>query len=224
MAETLPSPDPDAFPDLTEAHLREVPAGTAFGRIFFASGSYGTSWSTFRSWGPTTSRFDHHDLAPPQDHPDRGIMYVAPAIPGPTGEVYPALKLCLAECFRDTGVVNLERHQPYFAVFETTRMLHLLDLADTDWVLEAGANGAISSGPRDRAREWAQAIYEAYSDIDGLIYPSSNVPQARSVALWERGADALPARPTLHMPLDDVGLRAAIETYAGQMRMPVVGA
>lgn len=222
MAETLPSPDTNGFPDLADAHLRVVPAGTPFGRIFFAGGAHGTSWSTFRSWGPTTSRFDHHDLDPPQHYRDRGVMYVAPAVPGPTGEVYPALKLCLAECFRDTGVVNLDRDRPYFAVFETTRELRFLDLADTDWVLEAGANGAISSGPRDRAREWAQAIYTHYSGIDGLIYPSSNAPQARNVALWERAADALPARPTLHMPLDDVGLRTAIETYTGQMRMPVV--
>lgn len=223
MAETLPAPDPSSFPVLNDAHLRTLPAGTPIGRIFFAGGDHGTSWSTFRTWGPTTSRFDHHESDPPQEHPGRGIIYVAPAIAGVGGAVYPALKLCLAECFRDQSAVNLTRNQPHFAVFETERPLRLLDLADSDWVLEAGANGAISSGPRDRSREWARAIYEAYGDIDGLLYPSSNAPQARNVALWERASDALPARATLHKPLNDLGLRGAIEEYSGQMRRPVVG-
>lgn len=70
------------------------------------------------------------------------------------------------------------------------------------------------------AHQWSAAVYDHYTGPeapDGLVYSSSNKPANRAVALWERGADALPARPVFHEPLDSLGLRPAIETFAADV-------
>lgn len=106
-------------------------------------------------------------------------------------------------------------------MFESTRPLRLLDLGDSDSVTRAGGNAAISSGVRSRSREWARAVYRHYrgESLDGVIYPSSNIPIARVAALWERAEDALPARPELNEPLSHLGLRATMETFAADLRL-----
>jgi hypothetical protein len=83
--------------------------------------------------------------------------------------------------------------------------LRLLDLAGT-WPTRAGASQAISSGPRDRARAWARAVFAAYDDVDGLWYRSSMDAGKPAVCLWERARDAMPARPRSNLPLDTPGL------------------
>ncbi|MGI8416577.1 MAG: hypothetical protein ACR2P2_10340 [Nakamurella sp.] len=113
--------------------------------------------------------------------------------------------------------MELSGDDPYFAVFESTWPLRLLDLGDSDWVTRAGGN---ASGVRSRSREWARAVYRHYrcESLDGVIYPSSNIPIARVAALWERAEDALPARPELNEPLSHLGLRAAMEAFAADLR------
>lgn len=179
MSQRLARPNTDRFPPLDASYLRAVPVGTLVGRIYRAGGAHPATWGSFRSFGPTKARFDHQP-PPPREHPTRRITYVAPAIPGPTGHTYPVLKTCMAETYRDRGAVETTRDDPYLALFETTRQLLLLDLGESDWITTAGGNGAISSGLRSSAREWAHAIYRHYDGDDapdGLIYPTSNIPQ-----------------------------------------------
>jgi hypothetical protein len=224
VTERLRRPDIKRFPDLKPGDVRVLAAGTDLGRIYASGGDYPTTWNGMRAFGPTRCRFDPHPL-PPGPHPTRRVMHATPAIPGPHGRVYPVLKTCLAECFRDTGVVDTTREDPYLAIFPIVRDLRLLDLGDSDWVTRAHGNAAISSGPRARSREWARAIHQRYvasDDIDGVIYPSSNIPVARSVALWEPAETALPAAPDFNDPLSHAGLLAALETYAVELDLGLV--
>jgi hypothetical protein len=147
-------------------------------------------------------------------------MYLAPALPTIRGGVAPALKTCLAECFRDQGLIDTANNSPYFALLRPTRPLRLLDLADTDWITLAGGNAAISSGLRSCSREWARAIYRHYRGaevLDGVLYTTSNLPAARSVALWERGGDALPARAAFNEQLGHLGMRRSLEKFAAEL-------
>lgn len=196
------------------------------GRIYTEGGSHPTNWDSFRYFGPTGARFDHQPLGrSPHSrrvHPSRGISYVAPALVDARGEVMPALKTCLVECCRDVGVIELRRDDPFFALFSVTRPVRLLDLADSGWLGSARGNAAISSGRRSRAREWARAVYSTYDGLDGVIYTTSGLPSARSVALWERAEDAMPPSPRLRMPLRDPGLRNTIERFAGELSLDLV--
>lgn len=224
MTEQLPPPDTAAFPALESAHVRVLPAGALLGRIHAQSGPNPSHWNEFRHLGPTSARFDHHP-PPRAHHPDRGILYAAPALPDATGEPMPVLRTCIAECFRDRGTVELSRGQPSFVLFRIVAPLRLLDLADSIWVTQAGGNAAISSGLRTRAREWSRAIYGHYRGADelhGIHYGCSTIPPARSVALFERALDALPRRPALHRPLNDPALRPEVEVYATQLRLDLL--
>jgi len=231
MTESLPRPDTHRFPDLRDSDVRFVPAGTRLGRIYPGGGSHPSTWNTFRAWGPTRARFDHQP-PPPREHPTRRVMYAAAYLPGMDGsQSYPLLPACLAEVFRDSGLVDTVAQSPCFTLFDVTRDLRLLDLADSDWVTRAGGNGAISSGSRGKSRAWARAIYRHYGSlsplkahqrVDGVIYPSSNIPPARSVALWETAADALPTRPALNDPLTVRGLRPALEDACRRIGLGLV--
>lgn len=216
MTERLPPPDVSRLPRLRAEHLREIGADVPLGRIYFAAGEFPTSWNSFRTFGPTRSRFDHHPRKRGV-HPRHGVMYLAPALVDARGVTMSALQTALVECFRDLGVVDTVTGAPHFVLFRPVRPLRLLDLGDSAWVTQAGGNGAISSGPRGAARAWARAIYRHYgAELDGVLYPSSNLPPARAVALWERGRDALPERPVFHEPLGHVILRPALEYFAAE--------
>lgn len=218
MSERLPAPDVSRFPDLDDRHVRIVDEGTPLARIFAAGGRHPTTWNGLRSFGPTSSRFDHQP-PPSHDHPTRRVMYGAVAVADRQGVVHPTLKTCLAECFRNRGIVELRRDDPCYTQFRAVRPLRLLDLSDSDWVTHAGGNAALTSGPRSRARPWARAIYRRYPTIDGVFFASSNIPNARAFALWERAENALPARPSFNKLLADPGLRPAIETYAFELAL-----
>lgn len=73
---------------------------------------------------------------------------------------------------------------------------------------------ALSSGPRRRAQRWARAIYGAYADIEGLIYPSSMHANRDAIALWDRGATAIPLRPEFHRRLDEPAILPALKQVA----------
>ena len=216
MTERLPAPDGTRFPPLAPEDLRVLPVGTLLGRIHAQTGEHSSTWNRFREYGPTTSRFDHHP-PPTRMHPTRAILYATPALPEPSKNALPVLATCVAECFRERGVIELGRDSPHFVLFRTIRQLRLLDVADSPWVSRAGGNAAISSGLRSTAREWARAIYRHYSGtqaVDGIFYTCSTIPAARSLALWERARDAVPDRPLIHLPLSDPALRAELEVYA----------
>jgi RES domain-containing protein len=61
---------------------------------------------------------------------------------------------------------------------------------------------------------WAQAIYEAYKDVQGVHYPSSMHANRPAVALWERGAAAMPPVPVFHRPLLDPALLPVLSRVA----------
>lgn len=185
-------------------------------RIFATGGAHPVNWDTLRAWGPTGARFDHHP-PPVRLHGTRRVLYAAVSVPGPNDEVYPTLKTCLAECFRDRGIIEVTPSAPYYVQFDIVRPLRLLDLSDSDWVTSAGGNAAITSGPRGATRLWARAIYRRYPDLDGVFYASSNIPSARVCALWDRAEDAFPSRPSFHEPLDHIGLRPALELFAAEL-------
>jgi hypothetical protein len=165
-------------------------------------------WNTFRYFGPTGSRFDHHDE--PQRIQERGILYTA--IDG---------EICFAECFQSSRTIDVSRAGPALVAFALARERALLDLT-SDWTTRVGASMAINSGPRPRARRWAREIYEAYPTLDGLWYASSMAANAPAQALFERAADALPARPTFHRSLGDAKLTDLVDGAAERFGYAVV--
>ncbi len=184
-------PSPPAPSDLAELPpaLRRLPAGSLLWRLYFRGGPFPADWDRFRSFGPTTARFDHHE--PPPRSQERGILYAAAE--GPTA---------LAEVFQETRTIDRRRRDPWLVAFRLTRDVPVLDLTGR-WPTRAGASMALSSGPRPRAREWARAIWEAYPGAEGLLYPSSMDSNRPALALFERAARAIPERPELHRALLD---------------------
>lgn len=169
-------------------------------RVYFAAGDHPTTWDQFRTWGPTTSRFDHH--LPPARLQDRAILYAAA---GPDG-----VTTALAEVFQESRTVPRQHKAPALVGFTLARPLKLLDLTGA-WPTRAGASMALSTGRHDRARAWSQAIYEAFPKLDGLWYPSSMHANQPCVALYERAADAVVGRPDFHRQLSDPVLHTVLK-------------
>lgn len=184
-----------------------LPASTTVARIFFAGGDHLTTWDAFRYFGPTNARFDHHLPAEPGRARKRGIMYLA------TGAE--AIPTCLAEVFQATRVIDRHGRDPVLAGFALRAPLTLLDLSGP-FATAIGASTAIHSGPRPRARRWARQLYDAYPTIDGLLYCSSMYGNKPAIALFERGARAIPSRPLFHRELRDA-VMAAILTETGRV-------
>lgn len=163
-----------------------------------------------RTYGPTTSRFDPHE-EPPRDQA-RGVLYAAGSLP-----------TAIVEFFAPTRTIERSRGEPLIASFRLMRSARLLDLT-SGWPTRAGASQAISSGRKVIARMWARAIYEEFTEIDGLLYPSSMSGSRRepsdpplhgfAVALFDRASAALPAHPSLNTPLAHPGLDAALGEVA----------
>ena len=203
-------PEPPTSEQLAgiQPEIRVLSAGSWLWRIYFRGGQYPAFWDTFRTFGPTGSRFDHH-LPPPRVQ-SRGILYGALA--GPT---------CLAEVFQQTRVIDRTASAPWLAGFELSERLQLLDLTSI-WPTRAGASMAIATGTRPRAQRWSRAIYEAYSQIHGIFYPASMHANSPAVALFERAAGALPPAPVLHRPLVDPALLGALNRAAKAIRYGLV--
>lgn len=209
MAESL-SPAPTVT-DLRRigAEIHVLPRGARIWRVYFRGGLHPTAWNTFRDFGPTGSRFDHHD-APPGVHPVKAILYGADL--GPT---------CLAEVFQDTRTIDLRRDDPAIAVFELTDDLSLLDVTGA-WPIRAGGSMAIGTGDRRRARDWSRAIYDAYPHLVGIRYGSSMDANRPAFALYERASGAIPASPLLDLPLSAPGLARLISNAAARFGYGVV--
>ncbi len=195
-------PDPPASL-MIPAAVVSVPAGTMLWRVYAAGGSHPGTWNGFRFWGPTNSRFDHHD-PPPKTQP-KGIFYAAQSP-----------LTCLAEYFQATRVIDRTSNSPWLMGFETSRQLSLLDLTGT-WPTKAGASMAINSGPRPRARKWSRTIYSAYPAVEGLLYSSSMHANQPSIALYERGTGAMPSAPIFHRALSDPSLLSRLNAAAGTL-------
>lgn len=132
----------------------------------------------------------------------RRILYAAAE--GPT---------CLTEVFQDSRIIDRAARDPWFVGFQIQQPVTLLDLTGV-WPTRAGASMALNTGSRPRAQRWSRAIYEAYPAVQGLYYPSSMHSNRPSVALYERGASAMPPTPIFHRPLIDPDLLSVLVRVA----------
>lgn len=204
----FPEPPPVARLARLPADVRGLPAGTRLWRIYFRGGPFPSRWDAWRAFGPTArGRFDHH-LSPARPQ-DRAVYYAA-------GD----LTTCLAEVFQARRLIELDRHGPWVVALETATPLRLLDLTGV-WPTAAGASMAISSGPRTRAQRWSRAVYEAYPDLDGIMYPSSMHANQPAALLYERASGTLPAAPVFHRALADPALRLPLLNAARRLNYAV---
>lgn len=191
-------------------------------RIYSAGGAHPVTWGAFRHFGPhARMRFDHHP-PPARSHPTRGIAYLSASWTTPDGVVADPLAVAVLECFGETGVIDRQTAHPRLVLWAPTRPLRLLRLTDSDWLARAGGNAALTSGARAVARAWSRAVYGDYGEVDGLIWASVPQPGGRSVALYERAADALPPHPSSHRSLDDPALQPALARIAHDYRLDLV--
>jgi hypothetical protein len=203
-------PSPPSQARLAEIGVDEkvFSAGETFFRVYFRGSRHPVTWHTFRTYGPTDARFDHH-LRPPREQ-ERGILYVA---------VHP--RTALAEVFQRRRTINTRRLEPWLVGFDTDEELRLLDLTGL-WPTRAGASMALSTGPHARTRPWSRAAYEAYPELHGLWYGSSMDSMRGCAALFERASHAMPSAPALHRALADVSLRALLEHWATQLNYGLI--
>ncbi len=205
----LPAPPSLAALRASQPELRVLPVGFELWRVHFAGGHRRTTWDTFRHYGPvTSSRFDPH-LPPPRIQ-DRGVLYAADQIP-----------TCLAEVFQVTRVIDRVLREPWLTGFRLARPVMVLDCTGA-WPTRAGASMNLNSGPRNRARAWARAIYQAMPEVEGLYYASSMHSNQPCVTLFERALDAVPSKPTFHRPLAHPALTDRLRTAAAQLGYRIV--
>lgn len=210
-------PEPPSVEDLTRIPPQtiDLEAGEKIFRIFRSAGPYPVAWNTFRYFGPTSSRFDHHlrNKAGQPEKGERGVLY---------GAIGPrAIPTCLAEFFQGARKINRKDGIPVLSAFTTTETLTLLDLRGS-FATQIGASMAINTGPRPRAQRWGQRLYEAYPMAHGIIYPSSMHANEPAVALWERGAAIMPRHPLVHRLLSDPALKRVILETADAIGYSVV--
>lgn len=180
-------------------------------RVHATAGEHVLPWNFPRTWGPVL-RFDHHPQ-PLGMHPEAGIWYGAA---NPRG--------ALAEVFQETRLIDRFHGTPYLTAARFTRKVRLLDVGGIGtgaWLTRAGGQFALDSAPHRIAQEWAQAIHEAYGEVEGIAY-RGRFAGGPCVALFERGAEALPDRPELSLPLSHPGLHAGVATAALELGYTVL--
>lgn len=168
---------------------------------------------TFRDVGPI-SRFDHHrtstPAAPlPDSHPllyrdrDRRVYYAAVE-----------LSCCIVEVFGDTKILDLE---PYVVARVTLkRPLHLLDLHGSGSMRAGTVSAVCQTETRSISQQWSRYFFDSvdiYGQIDGIYYPNAHNSES-SIALYERGEDALACGDADILPLNDPDLRTYLERVA----------
>jgi hypothetical protein len=204
----FPDPPPPSELARIGPELRIVARGTLLWRVYFRGGPFPSQWNELRSFGPTGSRFDHQTL--PKRVQARAVLYAAEH--GPT---------CIAEVFQETRVIDRTDRAPWLVAFRLARDITVLDTTGA-WPTRAGASTALHSGARTRARHWAQAIYEAYPNVEGILYCSSMDANRPAHAVWERAASALPASPEFHRALADPAIQPELEGAALRFNYAIV--
>jgi RES domain len=200
----LPAPPPE-LPKLRRRDISTIAAGTLCWRVYRAGGPHPGTWSDFRAHGPTsTGRFDHQE-PPPHEDPQREIFYAALDAVG-----------AIAESFQGARLVDRRRQSPWLVGFEVAGPVDLLDLTRL-WPTRAGASQAIATGRRATAQAWSRAIHRAYPELAGLLYRSSMAGGSLNVAFYERARPAMPAQPTVHLPLTHPGLSLPLARAAARL-------
>jgi hypothetical protein len=207
-------PEPPTATELAKVNpdICVLPSGSVLARIFFRASAFPASWNEFRYWGPAESRFDHHltDALGCPTVGKRGIYYAA------SKGTLSGLGVCLAEVFQSSRTIDTSGNEPWFVIFPTIRDLKLLDLRGS-FSTRMGASAAINTGPKKRAQRWSKALYDAFPDADGIIYPSSMGGGSDAFALYERSTNALPTNPDFHRPLNDPSLYSEIVKSAKEI-------
>lgn len=221
MAEALPAPDVASFPELEAGDLIGDTDGRRIWRIYRRAGSHPGAWGQFRSYGPTSSRFDHQ-VSPPHEQ-DRAILYGAlDQLVWVDGVDWgKATFAALAEFFQESRTIDAVDEGPALTVFKPIRQLALLDLIGP-WTTRAGGNQAICAAAHDTAREWARAIYDHYSWLEGVLCTAQTYGPGRTAALWERAQSALPLQPLLDVPLADPRFASDLRRAASHLGYDLV--
>lgn len=221
MAEALPVPDVTRFPEIEADDVVGQTNEWRIWRIYRRAGEHPSAWNLFRSYGPTSSRFDHH--VPPVQDQERAILYGALEgvvwIDG--AEWSNATFAALAEFFQDTRSIDAFDGEPWVAAFQPVRALALLDLVGP-WTTRAGGNQAICSGAHDNAQRWARAIYDHYAVLEGVLCIAQTYGPGRTAALWERAKSAMPLQPLLDRPLADPRFASDLRRAASHLGYDVV--
>jgi len=208
MAKFPSPPGADVLARLTPA-VQTLAPGSRVARVYYTRSRHALSWDGFRHFGPLNSRWDHHvpDSTGAPVLQDRSIYYAAADA-----------KTCLAEFFQHTRRIDRAAQAPWLVVFELARPLDLLDLTG-DFATRMGASMQVHSGSRPRARRWACGLYEAFPDLDGILYASSMNGGEPTLALNDRAEKraVLPEHPLLHRSLADDVLIDSLKDAAGSL-------
>ncbi len=203
----LPGPDPEGLLGL-QPKIKLLSPATLIWRIYRSAGAHPYRWHEPRHFGPVDSRFDHHledELGQPYNQ-ERGVYYAAPD-----------LLTCCAEAFQVGRYVNRFGGSPRVAAFHLREPVHLVDLTGR-FATQAGCHQGIHSSPlRRRTRAWARAFYEAWPEVQGLLYRSKMAVDLSAYVLFERGASAVPRRPVVDLPLTDERLSAPLVAMAREL-------
>ena len=210
-------PNPPGIDELSKIppQIKTISVGTEVSRVYFANSAHPTNWNQFRHFGPTASRFDHHQLDTSDKSfvQDRGIMYLAAGSE--------AASTCLAEVFQAKRTIDRHAGLPIYVGFLLEAKINLLDLT-TAFITTMGASTAIHSGPRPRARLWSQQLYQANPEIDGILYCSSMYGNAPAIALYERAKRAIPTYHLFHRELRDIAMTRVVVQIATKINYAVV--
>ena len=103
-------PDPPSIEEhkALSPDIRQLGSGERLWRVYFRGGPHPAHWNSFRDFGPTSARFDHH-REPPRAQ-DRAILYAASQV-----------HTCLAEAFQDGRVVDRSARGPWLVAFDLQR-------------------------------------------------------------------------------------------------------
>ena len=203
MPDGLPLPPPrlnDYTPQRSEIHV--LRAHTPLWRLYKRQ-PHDTNWNTFRTYGPTDSRFDHHLTSTASDH-ERSILYAALD-----------WRTCVAEVFQEDKLINTHHNEPRLVAFTFTKDIRLLDLTGL-WPTRAG--GSTARLPhRARARAWSRAIYAAFPSILGLYYNSRKHEGRPSYAFYERAEQHLADSPEADLPLSHPAMADDLDALASSL-------
>ena len=208
MAKFPNSPGVEALAKLDPA-TSILAAGTTLARVYFSRGPHPRAWNQLRYFGPLNSRWDHHvpDVFGNPRAQARGIYYAARDA-----------KTCLAEVFQSTRRIDRVYRAPWLAVFELLSAVTLLDLTE-NFATRMGAPMAIHSGSRGKARAWARDLYDAFPDIQGILYAASMYGGKPAIALNERALEVplFAEYPLFHRALADDALLDPLKHAANEL-------
>jgi hypothetical protein len=102
-----------------------------------------------------------------------------------------------------------------------TRPVRLVDLSSGAGLkkLSGDADSRIADGPHEVSQRWAAAFWAHPEQPDGVLYRARNAPDHRSIALFDRAADAIVA-PCSGNALRDTARLAAILDHFGCALIP----